>query len=439
MKTSLQVPADHGLPSLGLLCLALMSTTVVLGTMFAIGAIAKLGGSDRLLAIAALCAGFVRAGFHYRAAHRLRERSPELVAAARRYFVCAAITTALIVVAITTITSSLSFFSLLVGALLGLYWPVTLWLLVTRKAVRETFSAAETFDATLVPADRSIEGAGVLMTVFSSLGLIALFTYAIMTGDPQLPGTLPLLVYVALLVALFARGVFHLAFGLAAMRGLSATRFDRRGGIYFGLGIATAALMALFLLASARWYISPPLVGLTLIASYFLLAWPMVLKRFSSGLLFDADGQPLPQHGHGPAPDRGLTALGYVLLAFTLTPLVLRATAFLGVSATSTLTLFGFDTPIGYMNATAEALGVWAALELIRVSARRKLATCVYAAMSIATSTIDLAIRSEDTLNDVLSIVLSSTVPLIALAMVWLRSAPLNEATPPHGTPARAD
>jgi len=93
-------PTDQGLPALGLICAALMHVTLALGTVFVVSQISQLSsGTDRLLAIATLVAGFVRAAFHSRAADRLRERSPELIAAVKTYAWVAIGTTAIFGVA----------------------------------------------------------------------------------------------------------------------------------------------------------------------------------------------------------------------------------------------------------------------------------------------------------------------------------------------------
>lgn len=212
-------PSDLGLPALGLVCQALLHTTVAFGTLMVFGLMGQLGyGGHRLLAALTLVSGFVRAAFHGRLAARLRERSPEVGAEVRRYAWVAAGCTAVMVFAAHAVLSAPPL--LMVGlVIVGLSWPATLWLLTSRKAVRAAFATSDTFEVALAPADRSIEGLGVLMVTFASLGLATLVTQL-----PSLLGELddlaPMLVLALGLniVGLLARGVFHLVLGLPRFR-----------------------------------------------------------------------------------------------------------------------------------------------------------------------------------------------------------------------------
>lgn len=440
-------PSDLGLPSLGLVCQALLHTTVALGTLSIVGVMARLGsGSDRLLAALALVAGFVRAAFHARAAERLRERSPEVAAATRRYVGVAAGCTAIMVIAAQSVLGAGP--AAMAGlAFAGLSWPVTLWLLVSRKAVRAAFATSDTFELELVPADRSVEGLGVLMVTFATLGLATLLTQVPALMD-ELDGLAPMLALALGLnvVGLLARGVFHFATGLRAMRGLEPEQLDKATGTYLNLAYLTAGLVVLAFFALARGNISPGLLGMALIGGYFFLAWPLVVRRFATRLLFDADGEPLPPRDHGPASDRGVSAFGYLLIAVTA-PLLATTLASLLIIGSQ----LGGPGPLGFIDLGLDAalsiasslVGIWAGLELITLSPRRALATILYAALSAA-SLFESLVMSDDAAmlgpaQTALVVTLGAVLPTVGVVLLFRREAPPAEATPPRGTPARTD
>lgn len=450
-------PSDLGLPALGLVCQALLHTAVALGTLSIFGLMARLGsGSDRLLAALALIAGFVRAAFHARAAERLRERSPEVVAATRRYVGVAAGCTAVMVVAAHSVLGA-DVSTMLGLALVGLSWPLTLMLLVSRKAVNAAFATSDSFDLELVPADRSIEGLGVLMVTFATLGLATLLTQVPTVLD-ELDGLAPMLVLAIGLnfVALLARGVLHVVLGLRAMRGLPPEGLDKAAGSYLSLAYLTAGLLVLAFFALARGNISPGLIGMALIGGYFFVAWPLVVRRFANRLLFDADGQPLPPREHGPASDRGLSAFGYLLIAVTAPTLATTLASLLIVGSQlggSQLggSQLGGPGPLGFIDLGLDAalsiasslVGIWAGLELITLSPRRTLATLLYAAVSAASLFESLVLNEEAAMlrpaQTALIVTLGAVLPTVGVVLLFRREAPPAEATPPRGTPARTD
>lgn len=440
-------PSDHGLPALGLVCQALLHTTVAFGTLMVVGLMGQIGsGGHRLLLALTLVAGFVRAAFHARVAERLRERSGELGAAVRRYTFVALGCTAVMVVGAHVVLSAPPM--LLLGlVLIGLSWPVTLWLLTTRKAVRAALATSDSFEVELVPADRSVEGLGVLMTTFAVLGLATLLTQ-LPTALDLLDSIAPVLVLALGLnvLGLLARGVFHLVVGLRAMRELPPERLDKQASTYLTLGFTTGGLLLLGLFALARGNLSPGLFGVALVGGYFLVAWPLVVRRFASRLLTDPDGVPLPQREHGPASDRGLSAFGYLVIAVSVPLLSTQVAAALvlasqhGGPGPLGLIDLGLD---GALSMVSGLVGIWAGLELVAVSPRRTLATLLYAALSAASLVQSLVLSDEAAQLSAgqlaLVIALGAAIPVVGVALLFRRDPPPLEATPPRGTPARTD
>ncbi|HRE91662.1 MAG TPA: hypothetical protein PK095_21265 [Myxococcota bacterium] len=440
-------PSDLGLPALGLVCQALLHTSVAFGTLAVVGQMAQIGsGGHRLLAALTLIAGFVRAAFHARVAERLRERSPEIGAAVRRYAWVAVGCTAVMVLGAHSVLNAPPL--LLLGlVLIGLSWPLTLWLLTSRKAVRAAFATSDSFELELVPADRSIEGLGVLMVSFAVLGLAMLLTQIPAALD-ILDSVAPVLVLALALnvLGLLARGIFHLVVGLRAMGNLPPELLDKRASTYQTLGFTTAGLLLLGLFALARGNLSPGLFGVALVGGYFLVAWPLVVRRFASRLLTDPDGQPLPHRDHGPASDRGLSAFGYLLIGVSVPLLSTQVAATLivvdqlGSPGPFGLIDLGLD---GALSIASGLVGIWAGLELIAVSPRRVLATLLYAALSAA-SLIQSLVLTDGT--ELLSpgqlafvIAPGGAFPVVGVALLLRRAPPAMEATPPRGTPARTD
>lgn len=439
-------PSDLGLPSLGLVCLALLHTSVAFGTLAVVGQMGLLrSGGDRVLTALVLVAGFVRAAFHGRVAERLRERSPDLIGAIHRYTWVAAGSTALLVVVAASAFGAPP--SLMVGlALIGLAWPLTLWLLVSRKAVRAAFATSDTFELELVPADRSVEGLGVLMVTFSSLGL-GILVSQLPTLIDELDGLAPLLVVAVALnvVALIARGALHFATGLRAMRGLPPERLDKAVSTYLSLAYLTAGLLVLAFFALARGHISPSLIGTALVGGYFFLAWPLVVRRFANRLLFDADGQPLPPREHGPASDRGLSAFGYLLLAVSGQLVATHLAALITVVEQAGGPGLGL-IDVGLDAALSIALGlsgIWAGLEMITVSPRRTVAMLIYAAASafllLQALVLNDAAQALTPTQLAMVLPLSCALPAVGVALLFRRPASPAEVTPPRGTPARTD
>lgn len=443
----MKVPSDQGLPALGLLCQGLMHLTLVLGTLLVLSRIAFISsGGDRLIAIAVLGVGFVRAALHHRVAERLRTRSPEVFAVATRYLWWSLALTALMLLGARLVLGTVGFEVPLALGFMGMHWPVTLWLLIHRRAVREAFSAADTFEASLVPADRSTEGAGVIMVSVAALGLVLLVVLVLQEWE-TLSDAAPAarLMLGLFLASLLARGVYHLRFGVRALGGLEPAAFDKAAGTYMVLGVTSAVLACVAALAVARLQLSLPVIGVALLLAYFLISWPLALRRFPTRPETELEAglsapDPLP---HGPAPDRGKTALGYLLVALhssvltvALMSLVIVFSAWLGSSETPSLQWLDVATML------SASAGIWAGLELLRMSPNHRLAVMAYAGLALCTMLLDLLFgvgAKADTSPYLWGVaVMQGIMPVLALIILQRRHT-LTEVTPPQGIRARAD
>jgi hypothetical protein len=141
-----------------------------------------------------------------------------------------------------------------------------------------------------------------------------------------------------------------------------------------------------------------PLAG-TAALVYLLFSWPLILRRFHRRRCFRALRDGTQGMGSRRAPDAGMTAIGWLLLATGIVQV--------GVMLASVVPLPRFDAYTfvhgwihgldgrslavpdwparspGWTLVTC-ALQLWAAVELIRMTARHRLAVTTYAGVSLA-------------------------------------------------------
>jgi hypothetical protein len=238
-----------------------------------------------------------------------------------------------------------------------------------------------------------LEGAAVLMTLLGAIG--SLFAGIQLVAVFHLPGERMsnphVLLFMAVLAMLLARSVIHVRAGIKGTSGIDSDGATDAAARYYSFGvvssvIAGGALMVETIMTSMR-----P-VGLVLVATvvYLLLAWPLALRRFFTERNFSA----LMAGSEGPnrrrAPDAGLTAIGWLLLAtgvFGLAISLPNAIFHAEVDLTRVI-LSGAFADLGEAAAGAArspwwSVGValaqlWAAVELINMTDRHRLAANVY-------------------------------------------------------------
>ena len=398
-----RLPSDLGLPTLGLLMQLLAGVTSAYGALLGFMVLVNQGyGTLRLAIVGIVIAGWVRAVFHTTAARRVIERSPEMLRAVRNYLIAAGVTTALTLVLLVALGGSEIPPLLLVAiVLLSGAWPVTLGLLVFRPRVRAMFATADGFDIDMRAPDRSIEGTGVLMTAFGGIGLgIGLLIFYMLgtKAGPLLFSVAGLLVF-GLVVVLIVRSSIHLAGGIRASTGVAPDAFRKivdRYHLWAVISVVMLAVVMLVLLVTAGGGGVLQLLFIGVIMSVLLLVWPMALSRFAGGLVFDGDTWDLPVSTMGgAAPDRGLTAFGYLLLVFgsahasvVLVQLVLSmlsGSGFLGMS------LGGGGAWDRISSIIVVGATLWAGVELVSMSRRYRVAMVTYGIASLALAVIGLA------------------------------------------------
>jgi|GEM_PF-2288757 len=443
-----RLPADLGLPALGVMSQAMaLFVTFYLTLLAFVGILPYTRGGGRVGLIGILILGAIRAGLHNAAAKALVARSPLLFAAVRRYIITAVVTTVGTGAIMVALLDGVPFKLLFLYALISLVWPAVLGLLVFRRDVKTAFTTADTFDVSLVPRDRSVEGVGVLMTVLASVGLgIALLGLFLVVSAEMggVEGVL-LIVFVVLLVV---RAGLHLDGGVRSIRGITAERFEGYVQRYVYAALASVAGLGLFLLIASHGRGLPMLLVTLLLSAGMLLTWPVVLRRFATQVRLDdvGDGDQAP---FGAAPDRGLTAFGYLLVAVGIHSVVVDLAALLvgapdiGMLATVSLPDVEID-PIHIISAVGGLVTLWAARESITMSARRHLAIYVYAAVTVVVAVLTWIIdgfpleegHTAAAVPAVIAVIaMQLAIPITGIVLVRRRLPPPEEHTPPRGVP----
>lgn len=382
-----RLPRDHGLSGLGLLMqLAGGMFAVITGLsgfmqLFAIGQFGGRAGSEVLWMLLIVALGVARSAYHRNAGTEiLYGHAPR--AAVRRYVVFSLVHTAALL-GFLKLGVELPNAVLFAVALLFLAWPVTVGAMVARLPVT---------DGELVPLaeDRGIEGAGILMVILGLTG--AMFTLMMLKTMFDVPsGIVSMRDFLVIVLALlFARSVVHVHAGVTAVRCRELAKVNAATSRYANLGVlsSVAACAALLIVGMSAGAGGGFLMMFFLIGvGALLLVWPVTIRRFIlEPRLEDAMRADIPDVTPD-APDRGLTALGWLLLALGVLALanVVPMLVFGAAGADG----FGLTelTPRAVGSSPWVALGVaalqtWAGYELVTMSDRHKLAGTAYGAIA---------------------------------------------------------
>jgi hypothetical protein len=391
--TPARMPADRGLSSLGLLMQLGGTIGMTLAAVLIIAAtLMDAGWGTSMIFIFAVLSG-LRSAFHRAAGSALIYGEGR--AATRGVFTYIWVSIGHGVVSLMLIHGHMDDKAVFQLAALLLCWPIALLIYFTRPHIKALIASGVPD-----PEDHGFEGAAVLMTVFGIMG--ALFAGLILTvllENPAAAFATPASgIFVLVFLVLLVRSIIH---ALAGFKGISGADFDEcnaSAGRYYGLGIASAIVIGitLFLVILLTWQVW----GYALMAGAFstsvLLAWPAILRRLYAERNFNVflAGAAAPTFQR--APDAGLIALGWTLVALA----VFGMGQALGEAI--------FATPLGpdelaallMMSDGGDALAVldrspwwsvglsgvqlWAGIELVRMTERHKPAAMIYGAVTIA-------------------------------------------------------
>jgi hypothetical protein len=378
------VPADQGLSSLGLL-MQLGGNIFAAYAALASFSMLFLGGSSETLWFMLILGVSMARSFMHRAAgtqllYGASGAPGNRLSGVHRY-VLFALAQSLLIGVVLAVESHvpMKFVIAIVGALAA--WPLTLGVLVRLPRFKR-FS-----EELPISEDKGFEGASILMTVLGLCGAVGGGTILVVMLDlpgkelQKGPGVL-LVLTVAMLVV---RSVIHVQAGVSGLRETNVDRSVELANRYANFGVISSfcagGALLLFVMASAV-----NVTGMVMIAGlvWLLMTWPLIVRRFFSDRQFVdlLAGDEAPVHRR--APDAGLTALGWLLLAyaamsasFTLPALVLGDE----MRDLSMLAAFGGAAEGArsvWWNVGVIVLEAWAGYELIRMSAHARIVATVF-------------------------------------------------------------
>lgn len=303
------LPADQGLSSLGLIMQLAGSLAAALIAFFgflALLILERAGFTMVLLLLTTL--GVVRSLMH-RAAGTSLLYDPRPLSGVRRYIVVALAHSALFSAVLISQEMATMRTAVAIGVALAT-WPLLLGAILRMPRMRRFEEEVP------APEDKGFEGAAVLMTVLSlggiGAGLLMLNGFFMVPGSMRGMGVLVMLTMLLLL----GRSITHLVAGITGLRNVPLDTAVERVSQYANLGLVSAFVTAgvlLIMVMSA----SVGFVGVLGVAvmGWLLAIWPTALRRFFAerqfANLLAGDAAPI----HRRAPDAGLTALGWLLLA----------------------------------------------------------------------------------------------------------------------------
>jgi hypothetical protein len=388
------VPADQGLSSLGLLMqlagnvLAAYAALITFMMVFALGGG---GSSETLWLFVVLGLSIGRSMFQRSAGTQLLYgragfENVSRLAGVRRY-VLFALAQSVMVAALLAAKFHVPT-TLALGILGGLVaWPVTLAVLLQLPRFKRFQNDIP------VTEDKGFEGAAILMSVLGMCGLIGGATVLIImvqAGSELTKGAGVLLVLtVAMLVV---RSFIHVQAGFSGLRTTSVDKSVELSNRYANFGVISSfcggGALLLFVMSSAV-----SIAGMALITGlvWMLMAWPLIIRRFFSDRQF-ADllaGDNAPVHRR--APDAGITALGWLLLAYAMFSFSFTIPGMVagggGGDMRELQSLMALGGAGGmhsmWFNVGVLVLQAWAGYELIRMSPQSRIIATVFGVVGV--------------------------------------------------------
>jgi hypothetical protein len=307
-------------------------------------------------------------------------------------------------------------------------WPIAVAVLVAQPALAP------------VPGATAVDGPAVLMIVFAGVGLtfsvIVILSFAGWLDGGPITG--------AIIALMVIRGAIHLHAGIVVRRSADAVAVHgavRRYAIAAGASSVALVVLAILWLERSE----PSRATLLAVAlTPMLLGWPLAVRRAVRRV------ERVRQ-----TPDRGLTTLGWLVLAGGVTSLAFAlSTALTSTDAENAITanrVAGYMSALQPRNAISPWIGVvaaaiqsWAGVELVLMTRRRQQAAIAYAVTTVCVAILG-GLAADDTFQHLatagagpvtfvlltfLSVALGLAVPVIALVLVTRRLPP--EPPPPE-------
>lgn len=386
-----ELPADAGLSALGIL----MRFGGGLGLWVGIYALIILLMMSLGLGLVGLMAlGVGRSYLHGRAGRALAAARPDGVRLAWGYVAVGLVHTVALVPFADDLPAA---FSGLIYVVMGLSasWPLVVAGLLLRPSAKGVVAAMQERRRRIFAEDLGITGVAALMVAMGSVGMLLVAFWMVMmvqvgTLKAGFFGWLTLMIGAGFLV----RSFLHTRSGLGQLRRFDPSAFRARNDQYFLVAMLTTGVVAVLMLFTA---IQGGLAALLMIIPIvgLLMSWPNTVRDVGSvELRADLDEEDAPSIR--PARDQGLVMLGMVLLAYGAFGACNSAVLFvLDVPELAELSgsPMGLPQTATWQSLLTTATSLWAGVELVAMSPRRKLATVANLGI-VATMTVLSAIET---------------------------------------------
>lgn len=365
------LPADAGLSALGLMMRLGGGAGLWIGIFLVLASVnARASGMLSL----AFAVGIGRSWAHGRAGHRLQQSAPEATRALALYFALVVVQ----VVALLAVGSNRKMDPIVDMVLLATSaWPIIAVALLMRPSARRVLRAVKETKVRIFPEDGGLMGAASLMTIAGVVGTTVVALWCIlaipMIGRAGLLGA----VMVLLGLAFLGRSLLQAVAGVRALRQFSPHRFHDDTTRYFTASVITTILLCLLTLITG---LQNGIIGFVMVVPVGALSmlWPSILRSVGAVELRPDLDDDAP--AFSASRDNGVVTLGIAMCAMAGLGAISVFSPFKGSS-----TLASQGTPI-WLSVTFVALTLWAAVECIAMSPRRKIAVALYIVAAVGSA-----------------------------------------------------
>ena len=388
------MPADRGLSGLGLLMQLSGSVFLAYGAFMVMLPMldGSMPGDGRMKILMVALLSVVRSSFHRSAGTAILFR--------KRGDLKSPLHQVKIYIGVAFAQSAAIFFLLgdFLPTKVGLYlvailvaWPATLAVVLSQSRFRELGNEIEHAE------DMGFESAAVMMTIFGILG--AMTSGLVIITIYKTPffslSDVPSFLWMGVIGMLFIRSLLHARAGFHGCQGVRVERASESAARYYNFGIMSAIIASAILLLQMIMRVGSlhfAIFAMVGVLGYLLLTWPLLLRNFYTdrnfSMLLDEDVVPRR------APDSGLTALGWLLLALgtmglatNLGTIFLLGGSLQGLDMLQISSLSNPSAHSAWWSVGVSVLQTAAGYELIRMSPRHKLITTIYGCVSVVVTT----------------------------------------------------
>jgi hypothetical protein len=360
------LPADAGLSSLGLLMRVGGAVGFWSSLIMVVAATAMRGKMGVALV---LLLGVGRSWMHMQAGRRLQQSAPEAMKHIWLYlgFALVHLVALLLIDAPADLKRMLAMvFSMSLG------WPLVVLGLVMRPAAKRVIDTVSNQRTRIFAEDGGILGAAALMTAMGTVGVfvVGLWSVTMISGGLMRAGFIGIIIAIIAL-AFLVRAALHALTGWRTLRAFNPTRFRMDCDRYFGVAVLTTVLICLLMLISS---LQAGLVGFISVVPVAALSmlWPSLVRNVGAvEVRPDLEDEPPPIRS---SRDNGVVTLGMVLIGMVALSVGVLWAARQGAQ----VSMGGLTQQPLWLSAISLALTLWAGLECVGMTPRRKLATIIY-------------------------------------------------------------